>query len=213
VSTPAALISGLALLGIALVLTLSSSPLTLAGLSTPSDESVVTSTYGDITVCQRGETVPRDTTALRLSMTALSVGPRLAVKISERSHVVAEGTKRAGWSGGAVTVPIAPDTRALADATVCISLGPDSESTLMSGGAAAPGTVTTSTGEQLGDKEEIEYLQPDDRSWLSLASSIGRRIGLDRAWGSGGTILTLLLMATLAALSTWLILKELREPR
>jgi len=56
----------------------------------------------------------------------------------------------------------------------------------------------------------IEYLRPGDRSWWSLAQSVARRMGLGHA--GAGTWIALLAtaaMATLAAVMSWLLLREL----
>jgi hypothetical protein len=204
-----ALAGGLVLIAIAVVVTLAHAPLTVArsGVAT---ENTLVSTGRPASACQPGETLPRDTTAVRISLAA-ALGPRVAVRVLSGSRVVAHGATPAGWSNASVTVPVQPLPRTLTPVTVCFAM------TLMNGKVAMRGSSTsraraaTSVEGPLPGRMGIEYLRPGGSSWWSQATAIARRLGLGRAAsGTWNALLVLALAASLVTVSSWLVVKELR---
>ena len=100
----AALGVGLVLIVVAFVVTLAHTPLTVARSGVATEHTLV-STGKPAAACQGGETLPRGTTALRVSLTS-ALGPRVAVRVLSGSHVIARGTTQPGWSDASVTVPV-----------------------------------------------------------------------------------------------------------
>jgi hypothetical protein len=83
-------------------------------------------------VCQRGETLPRGTTAIRFLLKAL-VGPRITVKAFAGARIVTSGERGPGWTSGAVTVPVARVGRTVAHAKVCLAFALSNETVDMEG--------------------------------------------------------------------------------
>jgi 4-amino-4-deoxy-L-arabinose transferase-like glycosyltransferase len=209
-----ALAVGLALMALALVLTLSGSPATLAApRATAVDEELV-NTQRPMSICQAGETLPQGTTALRLSLKAL-IGPRITVKVLASGRVVAFGERGPGWTASAVTVPVRRTTRAIASATVCLAFAVDDETVEIAGeGGPRSTAAVTNNGQALPGRVKIEYLRPGTRSWWSLALATARHLGLGRAWaGTWVAALVLVLMAAVLALTVWRLLSLARAPR
>jgi hypothetical protein len=204
-----ALAVGLALIALVFVLTLAHAPLTVARGGVAAEQTLV-STTKPASACQGGETLPRGTAALRLSLTA-ALGPRVAVKVFSGSRVVAHGVTAAGWSDASVTVAVQPLPRTLAPVKVCFAMG------LMNGNVAMRGSPTnhtraaTSGKETLPGRMSIEYLRPDASSWLSQATAVARRLGFGHAAsGAWNALLVMALVAAFITLSSWLVVKELR---
>src|SRR5580692_6763161 len=173
-----ALAAGLALVALALVLTLSGSPATLAAPRPGTVDQELTSTRRPMTVCQAGETLPRGTTALRLSLKAL-IGPRVTVEALVGARVVASGERGPGWTASAVTVPVGPIARTLPGATVCFALAVNDETVEIAGAAGPHATgALVENGQGLAGRVKIEYLRPGTRSWWSLALATARHLGL-----------------------------------
>ncbi len=209
-----ALAAGLALVVLALFLTLSGSPATLAAPRTiPLDRELTTVRHAT-SICQGGETLPQGTTSLRLSLKAL-IGPRITVKALAAGRVIASGEHPPGWTTAAVTVPIARVGHTIPDVTVCFALALNDESVEIAGAATArTEAAITSEGQALPGRVKIEYLRPGDRSWWSLARSTARHLGLGRAWaGTWVSALVLALMGAVLALTVWRLLALARTPR
>jgi hypothetical protein len=120
-----ALAVGLALIALAVVVTLAHAPLTVASRGVATERTLVNTTRA-ATACQGGETLPRGTTALRVSL-ASALGPRVAVKVVSGSRTIARGATPPGWSDASVTVPVQPLSRTVAPVKVCFAM------TLMNG--------------------------------------------------------------------------------
>jgi hypothetical protein len=205
-----ALAAGLALLAVAIGLTLVHSPSVLARKSGTAhiEDRIATTTHG-ATYCQAGELLPARTSAIRLSLGA-DTGPRVVVRITTGGREIAGGTQGSGWTGRVVTVPLKPLARAIHAATVCASFQLRDERVTAFGQASSRTTAAYDGPHPLGGRMLIEYLRPGTRSWASLAPSTARRLGLGRVVsGTWNALLVLELLATIVVLSSTLVLKEL----
>jgi hypothetical protein len=205
-----ALVAGLALLAVAVGLTLSRSPMSIARTNgTPLREYRVAETAQGATYCQPHELLPSGTSAIRLSLSAFT-GPRVRVVVSSGGSTVTSGTRGSGWTSMVVAVPVKPLPRAVSNATVCASFRTHHE-TVTVFGMRAPSALATRQGRRtLQGTMTIEYLRPGTRSWASMAPSIARRLGLGRAsTGTWIVLLPLALLAVIAAAASKLLLKEL----
>ena len=203
-----ALAGGLALLALALVLTLSGSPATVAPTDPIAIDAQLAGTEHSTSVCQSGETVPQDTTALRFSLKAL-IGPRVEVKVYAGRRLITAGARSPGWSAGDVTVPVARVAHTIAHAKVCLAFALTNESVEMAGGRTPRDlAAVTGDGQVLPGRMKVEYMLPGHRSWWSLARSVARHMGLGRAWaGTWVVLLALVLMAAVLALTVWRVLR------
>ncbi len=202
------LLAALVLIAVALALTLSSAPPSLAGSNGVLEDKLVSIIRGDTTVCQPHEAVPRGTIAVRLSILML-LGGRLDVEVRSHARVLTRGTLAAGWRGRVVTVPLTRLRHAATDASVCVRLGPTSEGAGLIGSSAAPAASATVGDHPRGGRIRIEYLRAGTASWWSQASAVIRRMGLGRAWaGSGIALLAVALMCTVALLVATTMLRR-----
>jgi len=206
-----ALLAGLALLVIALVLTLLGSPMSVARMNRApgQSEELVTSTNQSANYCQAHEVLPRGTSAIRIWIDA-AAGPRVRVVVSSDGRPIISGERGSGWVGGSVTVPVKPLPRAVSGATVCVSFRLKDETIIVQGEHAPATTAARSGQEALSGRIWIEYLRPGTRSWASLAPEVARHMGFGRA--AAGTWIVFLALALLAAvvvLASNLVLREL----
>lgn len=200
---------GLALIALAFVLTLTRVPLTVARGGVATEHTLVSSAK-PASACQGGETLPRGTTALRLSLTA-AVGPRVAVKVFSRSRVVTHGATQPGWSNASVTVPVQPLPHTLAPVKVCFAMALMNGAVAMRGSPTGHALAATSGKQTLPGRMGIEYLHPGGSSWWSQATAVARRLGLGHAAsGAWDALLVMALAASFIALSSWLVVRELR---
>ncbi len=195
------------LLAVAIAVRVSRPPLTaFATNSVKAAESIAT-TQGNTTFCQSSETVPAGASAMRVSV-GVNVGPKVTVTVLSGSQVIAKGTRAAGWTGEEVTVPVAPVPAAVTGASVCIAIGPAVESIGLTG-VKAPHP----TGEAPG-KVRVEYLRPGNRTWLSMAGGVARRLGLGRSpSGTWIAFVPIVLMLGALVLTARLVLRELGSRR
>ncbi len=209
--TTGALVAGLALLSIALVITLSGSPLVVTHVNaTPASEPILEAGSGS-SACQAGEVLPADITAIRLTLVA-AVGPRVSLSALTGTRVLASGVTASGWTSGAVTVPVKALSHAVAPVRICFKLGPSAETVQLGGSRTSAATAAHNlSGVPLPGRFTVEYMRPGSSSWWSLAKTAARRMGLGRApSGTWVALLVLLLMGTALATASWLIVKELR---
>jgi hypothetical protein len=207
-----ALIVGLTLTVVAVIATLSGSHLRVAATNSIAVKSEVGEFLRGAEVCQGQETIPRRTSAIRPSLFAYT-GPRVTFEAVAAGRVVAHGERGSGWTGSVVTIPVKPAPRAIADVKICFTLAPhDEEPVKIFGEASAPGLAARDrSGEALEGRFRVEYLQPGDRSWWSLASSVARRMGFGHAaGGTWGVLLVIVLMVSVFLLASRLVLRELR---
>lgn len=208
--TTGALAAGLALLAIALVITLSGSPLVVTHTNTtPASEPILESGRGS-NACQAGEVLPAGISAIRLTLVA-AVGPRVSLSVFSAGRVLTSGVTASGWTSGAVTVSIKALPRAVAPVRICFKLGPSAETVQLGGSRTSAATAARSlSGAPLPGRFTVEYMRRGDSSWWSLAKTVARHMGLGRApSGTWVALLVLLLMVTAVATASWLVVKEL----
>jgi hypothetical protein len=199
-----ALAAGVTLTALALALVLSRSPLAVAGTNGVPDELGIGAIRESQTSCQSGGTLPKGTTAVRVSLSA-NIGPQVELEALAGSRVVTEGERDAGWGvDETVTVPVRRVAAAVRDARVCVTTGPVVEPIQVNGLR-----VGTPDGPAL--LLRLEYLRPTSSSWLSLSSSVARRMGLAHApAGTWVAYATALAMLATCAVASRLLLRELR---
>jgi hypothetical protein len=208
-SVRVALAIGLAVTAIAVAVTLSGSPLEVAGTNAiPSAAQVVAG--NGTQACQGNEVLPGGTTAIRLSLEAL-IGPRVSVTARVGERVLTHGVHGAGWKAAAVTVPVQSVAHTTPHAQVCFALASSYAPVIILGERTRHALAATAAGGPLPGRMSIEYLRPGHRSWWSRAGSVARRMGFGRA--AGGAWIALLVAActtAIVALSLWLAVRELR---
>jgi len=204
------------LTGLAIALTLRGAPMSLTGSNGVSDGAEIATTKRDTRACQGGETVPRETSAVRLTLAA-EIGPQVTVTARSGGRTITHGVRGPGWTGASVTVPVQRVSHTASNAKICFALArPLEEIVLFGKRTSAAGALVGPLGERLPGRLEVEYLRPGRASWLSLLPSIARRMGLGHAWGGVWIAFALALaMAGAAGLMAWLALRDLRpgEPR
>jgi hypothetical protein len=206
-----ALGAALALMVIAIGVTLTRSPPSVAGSDyTPSQGSFAL-VNGGARVCQTNQSLPSGTTAVRVSLYA-GLGPRVSVKVLSGDRVLTSGVRGAGWRGESPTIPLRPVVRqGASNVKLCFALGRTSEVVFLNGVISnASDAVAYEDGSSLEGRMRIDYLKPGDRSWLDLALSVARRAGLGR-WPAGTWVILLVttMVAVVVAGTSWLIVREL----
>jgi hypothetical protein len=202
---------GLLVLAVALVVTLSGSPLFVAQTNGVLTTEPIGSGQSGARACQSGELLPAGTSAIRLTFTA-AVGPRVSVSALSGNRVVANGTTGSGWTSGAVTVAVKPLPRPVSNVTICFRLGPAAEAVELDGSQTGPSVAARETsGAPLPGRFTVEYMKPGSNTWWGLARKVARRFGLGRApSGSWIALLLLVLMGTSVATAVWLLMEDLR---
>lgn len=206
----ATLVVGLAVLVVALIVTLSHVSTRRAGTNGIQVANVLGVTPGGGTFCQPRELIPAGTGATRLSLKAVGgPGTSVGVDVTRGHATLAGGTRRAGWTGESVTVPLRAATTRDVFGSVCITLGAHAR-TALGGQKTAPRFAAASGNVKLAGRLRIEYLRPGRASWWAFASTVGHRIGLGRApAGPWAALLALTFMLTAIALGSWrLVHKE-----
>jgi hypothetical protein len=207
-----ALVAGLLVVAAAVAITLTRSPPVIAGSDfTPLAGVLAETSSNGALACQPAETLPQGTSAIRLSLYAL-VGPRLTVRVFSGNHILASGTREAGWIGQSPIVQLQPVSARTSPVKVCFTLGQSLGLVTLYGFNSAPAkAVTLEGGARLVGRLRIEYLKNGSHSWLSQALVIARHMGLGR-WPTGSWIvlLELALMTGVLAGVSWLTVRELR---
>ena len=181
---------GLALTAGAIGVTLAKSPLSVAGTNSVASPDSSGSIAGNSNLCVRGDTIPRDTVAIRIPFMA-NVGPEVSVRVMDGSRVSTSGARAAGWGiSESVTVPVARLADAVHDARVCVHVGSIEPYLVVNGTLEASGSSAAQAG---AEGLRLEYLRPAERSWWSLAPSIAEHLGLGHA--AAGTWIVFLLLA------------------
>ncbi len=209
----AALALGLALTAVAGAVVLSGSPSTVAASNGIGLETRFGRTLGPATVCQSGETLPAHTSAVRIALEA-AVGPSVRLAVFSSGRQLTHGARGSGWTGGSVTVPVAPLARPVAHATVCFSVPYSRVHLAILGAPAAPTRAARFVpGGSLRGRMIVEYMRAGAASWWAQAESVARRMGLGRAVsGTWIALVAALLALALVALVCRASLREL-EPR
>lgn len=200
--------AGLLLAAAAIAIALSQSPITVAAVST-AQISYLGSTEQPIHACQSGESLPRETSAVRLRAFSF-FGPRVAVDLLENGHVIAHGERGSGWTGGAVTIPVKSLSAARSQVQLCFTFFLDGDETTEFVGELNAARAARGPDALLPGRVRIEYLRPDGSSWWSLALQVARRMGLGHA-GSGtwSVLLVAALMISVALVCSRLLVREL----
>ncbi len=168
------------------------------------------STESDASACQVGETLPRDTSAIRLGLFADS-SPEVSVQVYSGTRRIAAGHLGRSWSGEGATVPVNELPHAVSPVKVCFALQAVIGDIHMLGRISPKSEATVSEGKPLSGRISIGYLQPGRGSWWSLAASVMHRMGLGHAAsGAWDALLVIVLAGTALTLSSWLVLRELR---
>jgi hypothetical protein len=199
-----ALAAGLIATAVALGVVLSSSPMAVAGSDQVPAKLGVEHFYGTQTSCQGGGTVPRGTTAVRVSLSA-NIGPWVSLEVLSGSTLIAKGEQAAGWGvDETVTVPVGRVPRTIGDSRICVTTGPVIEPLQVNG-------LPVKTAGGVVVLLRFEYLRPRSASWLSIAPSVAHRMGLAHA--PAGTWVAYLLIGVMLAVSATaarLVVRELR---
>jgi Predicted membrane protein (DUF2142) len=200
---------GLALTAMAVFAVLRHAPLTVAGGNgvQPVTQLGVVQQAGAI--CQRGEALPRDITAIRLPFEA-STGPRIAVTVFSGRRVITGGAIASGWYGSAVTVAVRPLPHAYSDVKICAGFGSLTGEVFVRGEPASRGALGRDGS--LPGQLSIVYLRPGGRSWWSLAGSVIDRMALGRAASGTWIVFPIVaLIATAIALASLALTRELGD--
>jgi hypothetical protein len=147
-------------------------------------------------VCQAGERIPALTDALRVSVAAY-LGSAVSLTVVHDGQAIARSHQPAEWVGGYVTFPLTAAIGAATKATICLTRDGRDLGLELLGGATRPAIAATANGAPLPGRLRVEYLAHGRRSWLSLAHTVARRIGLGHS--PGGTWVVLVLIAMMAA--------------
>jgi hypothetical protein len=205
-----AFLTGLTLLAIAVVVTLSGSPLVVARTNGISSEERIGEARGNVGACQGGETLPAGTTGIRLALES-AAGPRVSVAVRSGKRVLTSGVAESGWTSSAVTVPIKPLTHTVTRAQTCFALGRSAENVVVLGATSATPVAKSPGGQPLLGRFTVEYMRSGSSSWLSSWQAVARHLSLGREpSGTWIVVLLALLMGALATAASWLVLKELR---
>jgi hypothetical protein len=205
------LILGLALLAVAVGLTLARSPMTVVRASGAfvDTQTPIAATESGADYCQAREILPRGTSAIRVSLFA-SIGPRVRVTVTSDRRTVASGEQASAWTGGVVTVPVRPLARPVAPVTVCASFRLRDGGVTVLGERTSAAIAARSAGGPLAGRMRIEYLRSGSRTWASLIGSIVRHMALGRATtGAWIVFVALALALAVAVLASSLILRDL----
>jgi hypothetical protein len=204
-----ALAAGLLLIAIAAVVALAHAPLVPVRESSGLTHAELVRATGPVSACQGGEVMPRGTAAIRFGLTTV-LGPRVIATVFSGARLVARGERAPGWEGASVTVPVRPRARTLAPVRVCLRMNLFNGPVGMLGRRTGPAIAAVGARQRLPGRMHIEYLRPARASWWSMASAVAGRLGLGRAAsGSWNALLVMALAATLIALSSWLVVREL----
>ncbi|MHB8241039.1 MAG: hypothetical protein ACYDHN_03515 [Solirubrobacteraceae bacterium] len=199
---------GLALIVTALCLVLSGSPSIVKA-----DNGVKIHKFeyvgGPASICQSEKLLPRDTSAIRESLSA-NAGPWVAIRVLSGGRVLTRGARAGGWGvNSTVTVPVEPLSAAVHHVRICTTLGATVEPVELQG-AVVGGSHDESVGAR-PIRMRVEYLHPGARSWWSLAAGIARHMGIGHAPGGlSGALIVLLIALVLVGGTSRLITWELR---
>jgi hypothetical protein len=160
-------------------------------------------------VCQGEERVPRGTSAIRLALFA-AYGPRVDVEAAAGGRVTASGKVSPGWTSATVTLPVRPLARTVFPAEICFTVHQPGEEVEAYGvDTRAAVAARTGQGRVLPGRVSVEYLGSGRASWLALARSVARHMGLGRAWsGTWIVFLVAVLMLAAGVLASGLALRE-----
>jgi len=200
---------GLALVAAAVGVSLARSPLVLAGSDGTPLPTEIGATSVPATICQGEETVPAGTSVMRVSLLSL-LGPRIKLVARAGGQVVTTGEIGYGWTGSVVMIPVRRVVGAHPHTTICVTLAKRQQLVNMRGANTKFAPAVTEGSQVLPGRMRFDYLRKDDRTWLSLALPTARRIGLAIGGGAGIVAIPLALLLSIASLSSWLLVRDLR---
>ena len=209
--TKLTLAAGLTLLVIALIVTLTRSPVQVLRADSTELSEQLAETNSNAAACQGGEEMPAGTSAIRVGLKS-TTGPGVSLTALSGGRALTSGAAGSGWTGASVTVPVKPRARRSAPVQICFKLGRTVENVAILGIKTSPAVAARAPlGQVLPGRFKVEYLRSASSSWLSEASKVARRLGLGRA--PSGTWIVLLLIALMGAVvagAAWLTIEELR---
>lgn len=173
-------------------------------------EVVLAPLSGPGEACQVDEVLPAHTSAIRLSIVAY-LGARLKLTVYSGSQILTAGSRGPDWTGTSVTVPVKPLNRTVSNVTLCVDIGPNSETIYLFGHEAPPAQamLIPNVG-RLPGKLDISYLGTSKGSWWSRALTVARHMGLGRAFsGTWIALLIAVLVSAVGILAGRLTLREL----
>ncbi|MBN1528509.1 MAG: hypothetical protein JW895_05580 [Thermoleophilaceae bacterium] len=193
----AAVAAGAVALLAVLALVLTDSKPRQSGSNYVAELEPVAQVEGDGRRCQRGVTLPADTSSVRLLLgTYGRPTPTVVVRATDRGRTITQGTLRGGGREGHVTVPVAPVDAQTRARRVCVEVRGSGPTVLY----GSSGTV------------RLEFLRPGSETWLDILPVVARRFGYGKANPFGSALVfvagLLLLLAWVAA--GRLLIRELR---
>ena len=204
------LATGLSLTAIAVFIALLHSPSTVALTNGVQPSTLLVAATGDAGACQRGETLPARTSAIRLQIEA-TTGPRVSVEVLQDGRIVTQGTKGTAWYGSTVTIPVRSFDRTLTHTTVCLQLSALSGEVALYGATTKRTIAATANGRPLPGRLRIAYLRSAHQSWWSLAGSVIQHMGLGRPASGTWIVLPIAALAAAAiAVGSWILTRELQ---
>jgi len=203
-------VTGLLLILAGIAVTLTQSPITVAAVNTSQTVPLGGLQRGK-NYCQSSETLPRETSAIRLRAYAF-LGPRVSVEVVAHGHVIAHGQRGSGWTGGVVTIPVNSLSAARAGVTLCFTFFTNEDETIGPVGEPTTGALAARARDAPSPgRVRVEYLRLSRSSWWSLMPEVARRMGLGHAPSGTWTVfLVLALMGGLIAVCARVVLGELR---
>jgi hypothetical protein len=203
---------GLALIAVAVIAILAQTPDRVIASNSVNGGAELGLFHEHTAICQAGERFPAGTTALRVSLAAVAhPGPSVSVSVLSEGRPVTTGRRGAGWVSASLTLPLRPALAAQTDGKFCLTRGPAGLPIELVGNMAPPAVAVTQNGTPLSGRLRVEYLGHGQKSWLSLAKHVARRVGLlHEPSGTWIVIPLILLMAAVVGLAGWLLLREQR---
>ena len=203
------LVAGLLLILAGIAVTLTQSPISIAAVNTP-QRAPLGELQRDTSYCQSDETLPPETSAIRLRTYAF-LGPRVSVEVLAHGHVIAHGQRGSGWTGGVVTIPVNTLSTVRSGVALCFTFFTNEDETITAVGEPTTGVLAAHARDATSPgRVRVEYLRPNRSSWWSLVPEVARRMGLGHApSGTWTVLLVLALMGGLVAVCARVIFGEL----
>ena len=211
-SVRTALAAGLALVVTFGVLVLSRHPLVVLARNSTTGNSTLAVASNNAAACQGDERLPADTSAIRLSLWALT-GPAIELRATAAGHVITSGERGSGWDGETVTIPVRAVSAPTA-VSICFAVPTAGvEHVTLLGSATGPAAAAyTGTGQSLPGRVRIEYLGDGHSSWLALVPSVASHMALGRAWSGSWVVFgVVIMMLAVTGLVSRLITREFHE--
>jgi hypothetical protein len=202
------LAAGLLVIAAALLAVLLQSPRKVTGSNGITTVGELTGFHRHTVICQGGEVLPASTEAVRVSIAAY-IGPAISMTVSHGGQSLAVASRGRGWVSSSLTLALRPSLTAPTEVTLCLRRDNSRLVAGVLGNATIPARAATVNAIRLPGRMRVEYLAAGEKSWLSLAHHVARRMGLGHDAPSGGwTVVPLaLLMLCALALAGWLIVR------